>query len=89
MNEETTAEVFSVVQKEGKRTVNDYALNEKRLQEKAEKCEALKQTVKLLGNVLDTKTFGTDEASGLLKVITDYTPVKWLGTDIPAILTTR
>jgi len=53
--------------------VKGYALNEKRLHEKTEQYEALKQTVKLLGNVLDTKTLTTDEASGLLKVITDYT----------------
>jgi len=53
--------------------VKGYALNEKRLHEKTEQYEALKHTVKLLGNVLDTKKLTTDEASGLLKVITDYT----------------
>jgi len=53
--------------------VKGYALNKKRLHEKTEQYEALKHTVKLLGNVLDTKKLTTDEASGLLKVITDYT----------------
>jgi prophage maintenance system killer protein len=53
--------------------VKGYALNEKRLHEKTEQYEALKQTVKLLGNVLDARTLSSDEASGLLKVITDYT----------------
>ncbi|HYE53254.1 MAG TPA: Fic family protein, partial [Chitinophagaceae bacterium] len=33
---------------------------------------SLKQAVKLLGNVLDASPLSTDEATGLLKVITDY-----------------
>jgi prophage maintenance system killer protein len=53
--------------------VKGYTLNEKRLHEKTEQYEALKHTVRLLGNVIDTKALTTDEASGLLKVITDYT----------------
>ncbi|HTI11732.1 MAG TPA: Fic family protein [Puia sp.] len=35
--------------------------------------EELKQTVKLLGNVIESKTLNSDEATGLLKVVTDYT----------------
>jgi prophage maintenance system killer protein len=50
-----------------------YALNENRLNEQSEQFNVLKQTVKLLGNVLDAKPLTTDEATGLLKVITDYT----------------
>ncbi|ATL47385.1 cytochrome C biogenesis protein CycH [Chitinophaga caeni] len=50
-----------------------YALNEKRLQEKSEQFEALKQTVRLMGNVIGTQPLSSDEANGLLKVITDYT----------------
>lgn len=113
LGEKATTEVFSVVQKEGKRSVKrdvthynldmiisvgyrvnskrgtqfriwanrilkdylvkGYALNEKRLNEVVEQFEALKQTVKLLGNVIDSKALTTDEASGLLKVVTDYT----------------
>lgn len=50
-----------------------YALNEKRLKEQQEQLEQLKNTVKLLGNVLDTQALNSNEATGLLKVITDYT----------------
>lgn len=53
--------------------VKGYALNEKRLKEQADQLEQLKQTVKLLGNVLETQSLNSDEATGLLKVITDYT----------------
>lgn len=53
--------------------VKGYAINEKRVQEQKEQLEQLKQTVKLLGNVLDTQPLSSDEATGLLKVITDYT----------------
>ncbi|MBE7172376.1 MAG: virulence protein RhuM/Fic/DOC family protein [Williamsia sp.] len=113
LEEQATTEVFSVVQKEGKRNVKrnvthynldiilsvgyrvsskrgtqfriwankilkdyivkGYALNEKRLNEQTEQFEALKKTVKLLGNVTESKSLTTDEAGGLLKVITDYT----------------
>lgn len=50
-----------------------YAVNQQRLREQSEQLEQLKQTVKLLGNVLDTQPLSSDEATGLLKVITDYT----------------
>lgn len=53
--------------------VKGYAVNEKRLQEQSRQLEELKHTVKLLGNVTGTKELSSDEASGLLKVITDYT----------------
>lgn len=53
--------------------VKGYAINEKRLKEQGEQLEQLKQTVKLLGNVLETQALTSDEATGLLKVITDYT----------------
>jgi hypothetical protein len=53
--------------------VKGYAINEKRLQEQSRQLEELKQTVKLLGNVVVSKDLSSDEASGLLKVITDYT----------------
>jgi len=35
--------------------------------------EELKQTVKLLGNVVGNHSLTSDEATGLLKVVTDYT----------------
>lgn len=53
--------------------VKGYAVNEKHLQEKSRQLEELKQTVKLLGSVLENKTLNSDEATGLLEVITDYT----------------
>jgi hypothetical protein len=34
--------------------------------------EDLKQTVKLLGRVVDSKALDTDEATGLWRVVTDY-----------------
>ena len=52
--------------------VQGYALNEKRLQEQAQQLEQLKQTMKLLGNVLDAKALNSDEATGLIKVVMDY-----------------
>lgn len=51
----------------------DYALNEKALKEKAVQLDALKQTVRLLNNVVESKSLSSDETSGLLKVLTDYT----------------
>ena len=53
--------------------IKGYAVNEKRLQEQSRQLEELKHTVRLLANVTGTKVLSTDEASGLLKVITDYT----------------
>lgn len=53
--------------------IKGYALNEKRLNEQAQQLDTLKQTVRLLGNVLESKSLTSDEASGLLKVLTDYT----------------
>ena len=53
--------------------VKGYSINEKRLREHSCQLDDLKQTVKLLGNVIESKTLDSDEAAGLLKVITDYT----------------
>ena len=53
--------------------VKGYAINEKRLKEQSSKLEELKQTVKLLDNVLQSQSLNSNEATGLLKVITDYT----------------
>jgi hypothetical protein len=49
-----------------------YAIDQKRFQEQSRQLDELKQTVKLLGNVIGTKALNTDEATGLLKVVTDY-----------------
>ncbi|WP_160714526.1 RhuM family protein [Chitinophaga solisilvae] len=50
-----------------------FALDRKRLQEQARQLEELKQTVRLLGSLAQSQELSSDEASGLLKVITDYT----------------
>lgn len=49
-----------------------YSLNEQKLKEQAEQFNSLKRTVNLLGNVLKNKELTSDEAAGLLKVVTDY-----------------
>ena len=49
-----------------------YALNEKRLQEKTQQVDALKQTVRLLNNVAEARSLTSDEAGGLFRVLTDY-----------------
>ncbi|MDQ3020906.1 MAG: virulence RhuM family protein [Bacteroidota bacterium] len=53
--------------------IKGYGINEKRLKETEQNFIELKKTVKLLENVVEHKALTTDEASGLLKVITDYT----------------
>ncbi len=53
--------------------VKGYTLNERKLKEQSEQFNSLKQAVNLLGNVLKNKELTSDEATGLLKVVTDYT----------------
>lgn len=50
--------------------IKGYAINQSA---KTEQLEDLKKTVKLLSNVLGSKELSADEATGLLRVITDYT----------------
>ncbi len=52
--------------------VKGYSINEKKLKEQTNQFNSLKQAVQLLGNVLNNKELNTDEATGLLKVVTDY-----------------
>ncbi|OUR90971.1 cytochrome C biogenesis protein CycH [Flavobacteriales bacterium 34_180_T64] len=52
--------------------VKGYAVNEKRLKESQQKFIELKQTIKLLENVVSQKQLDSQEATGLLKVITEY-----------------
>ena len=52
--------------------VKGYSINEQRLKEQTEQFNSLKQAVNLLGNVLKNKELTSDEAIGLLKVVTDY-----------------
>ncbi len=53
--------------------VSGYTLNEKRLQEKTQQFDALKRAVRLLNNVLESTSLNSDEATGLVKVLADYT----------------
>lgn len=49
-----------------------YALNDRKLKEQNEQLNQLKQSVKILGEVLNYKTLTNDESTGLLKIISDY-----------------
>jgi prophage maintenance system killer protein len=49
-----------------------YAIDKKKFHEQSRQLDELKQTVKLLGNVIESKVLNSDEATGLLKVVTDY-----------------
>lgn len=53
--------------------VKGFAINEKRLQEKAEQFEELKKIVHLQEKVITEYQLDSDEAKGLIKVINDYT----------------
>ena len=50
-----------------------YAIDAKRLQEQSRQLDDLKQTVKLLSNVIASQELSSDEATGLLQIVTDYT----------------
>ena len=52
--------------------IKGYSINEKRLKETQQQFTELKQTIKLLENVLSSKELDSAEATGLLKVVTDY-----------------
>lgn len=52
--------------------IKGYAVNQKLLQEKTAQLNELKHTVKLLSNVASANVLSGDEATGLLKVVTDY-----------------
>ncbi len=49
-----------------------YSLNEKRLKEQNKQLQDLKQSVKILGDVLNYKALTNDESKGLLQIISDY-----------------
>jgi prophage maintenance system killer protein len=52
--------------------IKGFTLNEQRLKEQTAQFSSLRKTVNLLGNVLKSKELTSDEATGLLKVVTDY-----------------
>jgi prophage maintenance system killer protein len=49
-----------------------YSVNEKRLREENTRLKELKETVDILGRIIEEKQLAAPEAEGLLKVITDY-----------------
>ena len=52
--------------------VKGYAINEQKLQASHEQLNTLKQSIHLLENVLRNTTLNSNEAIGLLKVVTEY-----------------
>lgn len=52
--------------------VKGYSINEVRLREQNDQLTSLKNAVTLLSNVIENKSLTSDEATGLLKVVTDY-----------------
>ena len=52
--------------------IKGYSINEKKLKEQNKHLNELKQSVKILGDVLNYKTLTNDESIGLLKIISDY-----------------
>jgi len=52
--------------------IKGYAINQKRLEKQSEQLNELKETIKILGNALESKNLTNDESKGLLKIISDY-----------------
>ena len=52
--------------------IKGYAIDKRLFQEQSRQLDELKQTVKLLGNVIENKALNSEEATGLLRVVTDY-----------------
>ena len=52
--------------------IDGYTLNEKRLKEQANNIKALQRTVQLLAEISQRKALTSDEATGLIEVIRDY-----------------
>ncbi|WP_232825956.1 RhuM family protein [Chitinophaga alhagiae] len=53
--------------------VQGYAINEARLKEQEEQLTSLKQTVRLMSNIIENNQLSDNETAGLLKVLSDYT----------------
>jgi prophage maintenance system killer protein len=52
--------------------IKGFSINEKKLKEQNKQLNELKQSVKILGDVLNYKALTNDESIGLLKIISDY-----------------
>lgn len=49
-----------------------YVINNQRLEQQNEQLKELKDSVKMLGSVINSKALTNDESTGLLKIISDY-----------------
>jgi len=49
-----------------------YSINKEKVKRQQQQLTDLKNTVSLLSNILESKVLNTDEATGLLRVATDY-----------------
>ena len=52
--------------------IKGYSINRQRLQKQAEQLNELKEAIKILGTTLEYKKLTSDESTGLLKIISDY-----------------
>ena len=52
--------------------IKGYTINQQRLQKQAKQLNELKETIKILGTTLEYKELTSDESTGLLKIISDY-----------------
>ncbi len=52
--------------------IKGFALNERKLTQQNEQLKELKESVKILGNILEHKELSNDESIGLLRIISDY-----------------
>jgi len=52
--------------------IQGYAINQQRLEKQVEHLNELKETIKILGNILEYKKLTNDESKGLLKIISEY-----------------
>ena len=52
--------------------IKGFSINEKRLSKQNEQLRELKESVKILGNIINQKELSSGESIGLLKIISDY-----------------
>lgn len=52
--------------------IKGYSINKEQIKRQQQQLTDLKNTVNLLSNILQNKSLNTDEATGLLRVVTDY-----------------
>ncbi len=52
--------------------IKGYSINEKLLIQKKEQLNELRNSVRLIGNFIDSKTLSNEESIGLLRIISDY-----------------